>query len=188
MFLTALYSPKANDTSLNKIRYEIFSKSLVKPTFNLASLPPTNTAAAQHILRVYHQIQGWYDRPQDPLSWGWRKTDHGLLPTMNTKDPAPPEILNTVSCRCAKGCTGKCSCRKVGMKCSTICINCHGQSCSNSEPVEDEGVTHMPIAVEVEIGEDSPFQDDPDEVSLDMPPHLESFVNEGPSTSKKMRT
>lgn len=46
----------------------------------------------------------------------------------------------------------------------------------------------MPIAVEAEIGEDSPFEDDPDEEGLDMPPQLESFVDEGPSTSKKMRT
>ncbi|KAG5874073.1 hypothetical protein JTB14_014015 [Gonioctena quinquepunctata] len=69
-------------------------------------------------------------------------------------DPAPPEILNTVSCKCTK-----CSCRKVGMECSTICLNCNGQSCSNSAPFEDEDVTF--IAVEAEIGEDSPFEDDP---------------------------
>lgn len=188
LFLAALYSPKADETSLDKIRHEIFSKSIIKPTFNLASLPPTNAAAAQHILRVYLQIQGWYDRPKDPLSWGWRRTDLGLLPTMNTKDPAPAEILNTVFCGCTKGCTGKCSCRKVDMKCSTICLNCHAQSCSNSAPFEDEGVSHMPIAVEAEIREDSPFQDDTDEEGLDMTPQLESFVDEGPSTSKKMRT
>ncbi|KAG5878846.1 hypothetical protein JTB14_018985 [Gonioctena quinquepunctata] len=56
LFLAALYSSKADETSLDQIRYEIFSKSLTKPTFELASLPPTNAAAAQHILLVYLQI------------------------------------------------------------------------------------------------------------------------------------
>ncbi|KAG5870133.1 hypothetical protein JTB14_014227 [Gonioctena quinquepunctata] len=102
LFLVALYSSEADETSLDQIRYEIFSKALTKPTFELASLPPTNAAAAQHILRVYLQIQGWYDRPNDPLSWGWRRTDLGLLPIINTKDPDPPGILNTVSCKCIK--------------------------------------------------------------------------------------
>ncbi|KAG5861538.1 hypothetical protein JTB14_015718 [Gonioctena quinquepunctata] len=95
-------------------------------------------------------------------SWGWRRTDLGLLSIINTKDPAPSEILKTVSCKSTKEYTGKCSCRKVGMKCSTICLNCNGQSCSNSALFEDEDVTF--IAEEAEIGEDSPFEDDdPDE-------------------------
>lgn len=46
----------------------------------------------------------------------------------------------------------------------------------------------MPTVVEVEIGEDSLFEADSDEEGLDMPPHLKSFVDEGPSTSKKRRT
>ncbi|KAG5880183.1 hypothetical protein JTB14_001673 [Gonioctena quinquepunctata] len=96
LFLAALYSSKADETSLDQIRYEIFSKSLTKPNFELASLPPTNAATAQLILRVYLQIQGWYDRPNYTLSWGWRITDLGLLLIINTKDPAPPEILKGV--------------------------------------------------------------------------------------------
>lgn len=81
-------------SSLDQICYEIFSKSITKPTFELASLPPTNAAAAQHILRVYLQIQGWYDKPKDPLNWGWRRTDLGVLPIINTKDPDPFQLLN----------------------------------------------------------------------------------------------
>lgn len=60
------------------------------------------------------------------------------------------------------------------------------QSCSNSAPFEDKNETY--IAVEAEIGEDGPFEDDPDEEDLDMQPRLPSFSDEGPSISKKMRT
>ncbi|CAH1111706.1 unnamed protein product [Psylliodes chrysocephalus] len=128
LFLAALYSPNADETSLDKIRYDIVLNFLTKPTFNLASLPPKNAADSQHILQVYLQIQGLYDRSKDPLSLDWRRTDLGLLSIINTKDPAPAEILNTLSCKCMKKCTGKWSCRKVGMKCSTICLNCKGYS------------------------------------------------------------
>ncbi|KAG5886764.1 hypothetical protein JTB14_016551 [Gonioctena quinquepunctata] len=79
-----------------------------------------------------------------------------------------------------KGVYRKCSCRRVGMKCSTICLNCNGQSCSNSAPFEDEDVAF--IAVEAEIDENSPFEDNPDEEDLDMQSLLPSFSDEGPST------
>ncbi|KAG5873312.1 hypothetical protein JTB14_033779 [Gonioctena quinquepunctata] len=67
-----------------------------------------------------------------------------------------------------------------------VCLNCNGQSCSNSAPFEDEDVTF--IGVEAEIGGDSPFEDDPDEEDLDMQRRHPSFSDKGPSTSKKMRT
>lgn len=82
-----------------------------------------------------------------------------MQPPPNTQNPAPAKILNTMSCGCTKGCTGRCNCRKGAL-------------------FEDEGKSHMPIAVEAEIGEDSPFEDDPDAEGLYIPLHLErSFCN-----------
>lgn len=45
----------------------------------------------------------------------------------------------------------------------------------------------MPVAVESETGEDSAFEDDSDDERLIMPPQLESFKDEGPTPSKRMR-
>ena len=185
-FLAALYSSKQGETSLDTICYTMFSKSLSKTGFNLASLPPINAAAVQHSLRVYHQIQLWCGRDKDPLSWGWRTTNHGLLPITTSKEPAPAEVLNTVSCRCAKGCRGKCSCRKVSMKCSSICLNCKGQACSNAAS-EDEVLSHISTFSSDEENDADEFEDyleDGDE-KLDSISRIGSLEDEGPSTSKR---
>lgn len=46
----------------------------------------------------------------------------------------------------------------------------------------------MPIAEEAEVGVDNGSDDDPDEEALGVPPQFDSFVDEGPSTSKKVRS
>ncbi|GBM74753.1 hypothetical protein AVEN_197996-1 [Araneus ventricosus] len=59
-FLVALYGYpiSASDTpSLNNVRYKCYMKSSFNKSSNRASLPPTEAAAHQHSLRVYHQIQ-----------------------------------------------------------------------------------------------------------------------------------
>jgi hypothetical protein len=68
-FLVALYGGKNGDT-LNSLRFQLFAKSLVKPTFSLASLPPTLEAARQHCLRVYLQVQTWLGNNMNPMNWG----------------------------------------------------------------------------------------------------------------------
>lgn len=47
------------------------------------------------------------------------------------KDPAPEVLLKFISCKCKKGCDRACGCRKVGLKCSIICVFCNGVSCKN---------------------------------------------------------
>lgn len=61
-------------------RWDIWTKSASRYFQNLTSLPPTIIATAHHILRVYLQFHSWYDRPNYPLSWGWKRTEIGLLP------------------------------------------------------------------------------------------------------------
>lgn len=53
-------------------------------------------------------------------------------------------IFQLISCSCKKGCVKRCGCAKVGLKCSTMCSNCHGQGCLNS-------------LVEEELPEDNPI-------------------------------
>lgn len=43
--------------------------------------------------------------------------------------PAPDFLLNTIFCKCVKGCGALCNCRKLGLDCSAVCASCHGQSC-----------------------------------------------------------
>ncbi|GBM97946.1 hypothetical protein AVEN_42493-1 [Araneus ventricosus] len=43
--------------------------------------------------------------------------------------------------KCAKGCNLTCTCRKSGIKFSTICYHCKGQGCTNS-PEDDNIITN----------------------------------------------
>ena len=124
---------------------------LIKGKFTLASLPPTDAAARFHSLRTYHQVQKWLGNDLSPTNWGWNATTKGLVPVTTDKDPAPPDLLNIVSCKCAKGCmTATCSCRKAGLKCSVICVSCKGLSCSNSDVIDDEEDCDDPLDATLE--------------------------------------
>ena len=68
--------------------------------------------------------------------WGWKLQGDSLVPMMMDLDPAPPEILNVIRCKCksASMCqclTNVCSCRKNGLHCVAACDECHGWNCNN---------------------------------------------------------
>lgn len=132
-FLIALYgSGRKKDTSLNKVRYRHYITSAYKTTANIASLPPTEAAARQHSLRVFFQVQKWLGHEKIPEEWGWKPSKNGLMPVTTLQPPAPEAILNYISCKCKTGCRGSCGCRKAGLYCSQICLNCEG-TCENLE-------------------------------------------------------
>ncbi|GBN29075.1 hypothetical protein AVEN_211385-1, partial [Araneus ventricosus] len=100
----------------------------------IASLPPTTAAAREHSLRAYLQVQLWSGFAKSPLDWSRKETKHGLFPVNTRNEPAPPasSLLSMISCKCAKGCNLTCTCRKSGIKCSTIFYHCIGQESKNS--------------------------------------------------------
>ncbi|GBO40971.1 hypothetical protein AVEN_21899-1 [Araneus ventricosus] len=129
-FLVALYGCpiSASDIpSLNNVRYKCYMKSSFNKSSNMASLPPTEAAAHQHSLRVYHQIQHWLDNKKRPEDWSWEITISVLQPVKTLK---PDSILRKVSCKCNKGCTGNCSCRKASLFCSILFLHCW-DNCNN---------------------------------------------------------
>lgn len=70
LVLARLYDNKTTGNTLNELRFQLFAKSLSKHRFNLASLPPTESAAREHSLRAYHQIQTWYGNYTIPPGLG----------------------------------------------------------------------------------------------------------------------
>lgn len=103
----------------------------------LASLPPTEDAAKMHSLRVYHQVQSWLGNTPPADKWGWHRNPK-LSPIRSTLGPAPSKVLNSIFCCCAKSC----GCRKIGLQCSEVCINCNGNSCENSRILDLEDEEH----------------------------------------------
>lgn len=138
-FLLSVYGAPAKITCIDKYRYLSFAKqSRNKKRVQLACLPPTSASAQQHFYRVYYQVQVWLGNALDPEEWGWKLIDNVLEPIHTLLPPAPEKLLNTIFCNCKKGCSSKCSCKKVGLFCSTTCISCQGQSCSNVELSTEE--------------------------------------------------
>lgn len=134
--LVALYGGGVTST-LHTLRYEIFVRSAASAKIHLARLPPTEEAAAQHAYRTYHQVQKWLGVDKDPTKWGWTSNQQELFPVACVKDPAPQTLLQFISCKCRKGCTGRgCTCQKAGLKCSVICYFCRGKSCQNITTIE----------------------------------------------------
>lgn len=139
IFIKYIYGNQNNEDSLNECRYQCFVKSATNIKFDLRKLPPTSEGAKLHSLRVYLQVQTWQGQELNPEEWGWFRSKSGLLPlTLEKEDQAlPDDILNMISCKCKKGCTAKCSCRKSGFKCSLLCSICNGKDCENSAEIDE---------------------------------------------------
>ncbi|KMQ85933.1 hypothetical protein RF55_15251 [Lasius niger] len=192
-FLLILYGYSGvKSMSLNNYRHQCFAKSAYKNKFNIALLPPTEAAARQHSFRTYHQVQQWCGVEKNAEQWGWKKSENGLNPVTTLQPPAPETLLKLIFCKCKKGCRGACGCRKAGLKCSIICMNCNG-ACDNiqdrlqdsDKEEETETVLEQPydkIEAEADDIEEIPIC----EVSLGS--HDEKLAEPGPSgTAKPMR-
>lgn len=71
-FLLAMYGASTSEHSIDNYRYCSFAKLTKQSTaVKFSLLPPTSSAAQQHIYRVYYQIQTWLGREIDPEQWGW---------------------------------------------------------------------------------------------------------------------
>ena len=126
--------------SLDEFRHIAYkraiSKCSLKSTFQLESLPPTSAAAKQHSYGTYLTVQNWMGNSLSPTEWGWRLYDGALEPVETEKPVAPDSLLNMVSCGCKPdGCGSMvCGCKKLGLVCNSMCVNCIGQTCNNTPP------------------------------------------------------
>lgn len=86
------------------------------------------------------QIQEWIGNDLDPLQYGWKKNKQGnLIPVQCKEAVVPPDLLKLIFCNCKESnCFKNCSCRKLGLRCSSKCGQCYGISCSNCCFVADE--------------------------------------------------
>ncbi|GBM26170.1 hypothetical protein AVEN_196995-1 [Araneus ventricosus] len=68
---------------------------------------------------------------------GLKRNQNGLFSVTTHKEPAPPlyDLIASV-----QKCNLTCTCRKSGIKCSTICYHYKGQGCTNS--LEDNIITN----------------------------------------------
>ena len=56
---------------------------------------------------------------------------------MTDEEPGPSDLLKIIPCICKEMCDKRCSCRKVGLTCTSSCKECHGFFCNNLEQIEE---------------------------------------------------
>ena len=108
----------------------------------LSSLPPTNEAFTQNVLRAHCQCFIWFSalNPDPPvvdktlLGYDKDETNESLVPVMLPPNvPAlPKEVQKLMACGCSANepCSkGACSCKGLQMGCTEFC-KCIGQCCS----------------------------------------------------------
>ena len=59
------------------------------------------------------------------------------MPITMNKQPIPEEILEILACQCKADCKDlRCRCKKLGLKCTSLCEYCTGINCKNyKDPV-----------------------------------------------------
>lgn len=134
-FICELYNIK-KEMPLEEARYYLYSRyiasSKLSSNFDLATLPPTKSAADQHAYRTYHQVQAWKGNNLSPTDWGWKAVGSSLTPTSTDLPAAPEHLLKLISCTCRSQCSNRCECKTSGLKCSAMCRTCQGTSCDNA--------------------------------------------------------
>ena len=86
-------------------------------------------------------LQAWLGRELSPVEWGWEVKNSLLVPQKTELPPAPKVLLELVSCKCKKGCGTSCGCRKSGLPCTDICINCAEMGCTNCVDIDMDPTT-----------------------------------------------
>ena len=122
--------------SLDTMRYNILCKKVVSSSSFVTPerLPPTESATKLHCCRVYYQIMVWMgmEEGMDPMKWGWKLLDNRFVPLMSRMNAAPDSLLQVIHCNCSTACkTLRCSCRRYGLPCTTVCGPCQLEECDN---------------------------------------------------------
>ena len=135
LFILKLYEA-IQFQSLDEYRHIPYKKAIGRgslcSSFHLESLPPTSAAAEQHSYRTYLTVHEWMGNTLPPTEWGWKLQDSYLEPVTTDMPVAPEVLLTMISCGCKPGGCGNmtCSCKKLGLYCTTMCNQCIGQTCN----------------------------------------------------------
>jgi hypothetical protein len=133
--MVSVYGGKAS-SKLGEMRHSAYNVRSLKCRFSPESLPPSQSAAEMHSLRVHWQAVAWGSSGSlllPPTDWGWKLENSHLTPIQIEGNIAPDHVLNVIRCSCTARCSSmSCSCRKHNLKCVSACTNCHGTDCCNA--------------------------------------------------------
>lgn len=123
-FIVLLYSRTSTALTVNEARQELFSKK----SRAIENILPTQDALLQHKKCAVHQAGHVWEsaliaKPQIPSrqEWCWRREGSEWKPVWTVLPQVQESCYELTHCRCKKGCTGQCKCRKASLKCTALC-------------------------------------------------------------------
>ena len=133
---------------LNDLRYRKYCAIMASQKKNLKPeyLPPTESAADQHILRAFIQSKDWMlldSMTSPPTDFGWTQNADGIYePVGSLEEYAPLVLRDMTACKCKVGCGNRCRCKQSGLSCIDACLHCRGETCTNSreETINEDDV------------------------------------------------
>ena len=119
--------------SLATMQYNKFVRNCLCLVCIARTSAPTEYATNLHCHRAYYQVMVWAGKEEGMdlrTSAMWIQQDYRLLPLMSTMNAAPDNLLKIIHCNCFTACkTPRCSCRRYGLPCSTVCGPCQIDEC-----------------------------------------------------------
>jgi hypothetical protein len=158
---TCLLYGEATSTNVDECRYALFKAGKCSDEV----LPPTRDTLLKHIERANYQTGVWSRCLTaqmvipSPIGNGWQLSDGEIEIQWMTRPPAPDSLLECTTCKCKTGCQNKrCSCLKVGLRCTELC-SCDG--CQNGEvdEADDEDEESSPNESDCEVSDDGDLED-----------------------------
>ena len=127
-FVCLMYSAVTNEHEVNKCRRYLFTKGR-----QLESLPPTQDALFQHVLRAVYQGSFVWGQATiamqilpKPTDWGWEMIQDEFAPMWGNLPPIAKALRELTTCGCVTCIANRCSCMKVDLPCTELC-KCNGE-------------------------------------------------------------
>ena len=148
-FFAAMYGQPPG-TTMNDARYNLYTKKKGK-LIRIMTLPPTDRNLLEHMKRAHLAMILWKaaNKKGPPnveiTKHGWTLKNGIPMPSFAVDSPAPPELLNVLSCACKaerKACSSaNCTCRKNQLPCTAYC-KCEGlDGCLNHFTIKDNNIS-----------------------------------------------
>ena len=123
-FVVLMYDRTSSKTSVNDARKQLFAQK----GRALDAIPPTGAALVEHVKRTAYQAghcwgQVLVSSPvlPSPQEWGWTMDDGIWKPVWTTIPDVTKSCQELLKRGCKKGCQGRYSCTKAGLRCTALC-------------------------------------------------------------------
>ena len=132
-FTCKCYS-KDGPRTLPELRWELFRTNQKEGEM----LPPTRGSFLPHVQRANYVTMRYKSYPVtcpklpqlDQCGWQKMEQSEYFMPIHSVLLPASKAVIELTKCQCHKGCTGKCSCKKILLTYTPLC-KCYRSECNN---------------------------------------------------------